>query len=155
MIERRLVAGGEPRPLVVFDPRGGAAPADRERAMRAAASLCLELARSGGCELLVPGERRSLPIDTGLRSWPEAHVKIAVSNPSAGPMLPAALSSAALFWVTAGRALPRSLSRLGPGSFLITPGGSRRAAAFRVSGCFAYPASASAKAPARLRGIAA
>ena len=58
MIERRLVAGGEPRPLVVFDPRGAAAPAQRERAMRAAASLCVELGRSGGCDLLLPGERR-------------------------------------------------------------------------------------------------
>jgi uncharacterized protein (DUF58 family) len=139
MIERRLVAGGEPRPLVVFDPRGGDA-AQRERAMRAAASLCVELARSGGCELLVPGERRPIPIDPALRTWPEAHVRIAVSDPDAGPMIPAGVTGAAVLWVTAGRSLPRSLRRLRPGSFLITPSGSRRAAAFRVSGCFAYPA---------------
>ena len=141
MLERRLVAGGEPRPLVVFDPRGGD-DAERERAMRAAASLCVELARSGGCELLVPGERRPIPIDSSLRAWPEAHVRIAVSDPRAGPMLPAGVSGAALLWVTAGSSLPRSLRRLRPGSFLITPRGSRRAAAFRVSGCFAYPARA-------------
>ncbi len=54
--------------------------------MRAAASLCVELARSGGCDLLVPGERRPLPIDPALRAWPEAHVRIAVSDPAAGPM---------------------------------------------------------------------
>jgi uncharacterized protein (DUF58 family) len=142
MIERRLIAGGEPRPLVVFDPRGGTSQAHRERAMRAAASLCVELARSGGCELVVPGERRPLEIDQALRAWPEAHVRIAVSDPQAGPMMPAGMGSGPVLWVTAGRSLPPSLRRLRPGSFLITPSGSRRAAAFRVSGCFAYPASA-------------
>ena len=149
MIERRLIAGGEPRPLVVFDPRGGPGTngghkhrIDRERAMRAAASLCVELARSGGCELLVPGERRPLEIDPALRAWPEAHVRIAVSDPHAGPMMPAGMGSGPVLWVTAGRSLPPSLRRLRPGSFLITPSGSRRAAAFRVAGCFAYPATA-------------
>jgi uncharacterized protein (DUF58 family) len=146
MIERRLVAGGEPRPLVVFDPRGGDA-AQRERAMRAAASLCVELAHSGGCELVVPGERRPLAIDPSLRAWPEAHVRIAVSDPRTGPMMPAGLSGAAILWVTAGSSLPRSLRRLRPGSFLITPSGSRQGAAFRVSGCFAYPASAAGERP--------
>jgi uncharacterized protein (DUF58 family) len=139
MIERRLISGGEPRPLVVFDPRGGTEPTHRERAMRAAASICVELARAGGCDLLVPGERRPLPIDPALRAWPEAHVRIAVSDPEAGPMLPAGMRGAAVLWVTAGRSLPPSVRRLRSGSFLITPSGSRRAAAFRVSGCFAYP----------------
>jgi uncharacterized protein (DUF58 family) len=140
MIERRLIAGGEPRPLVVFDPRGGTAT-QRERAMRAAASLCVELARSGGCDLLVPGERRPLSIDPSLRTWPEAHVRIAVADPDSGPPMPQSGSGAAVLWVTAGRSLPRSLRRVRPGSFLITPSGTRRAAAFRVSGCFAYPVS--------------
>jgi hypothetical protein len=34
--------------------------------------------------------------------------------------------------------LPSALRRLRTGSFLITPSGSRGAAAFRVSGCFGY-----------------
>jgi uncharacterized protein (DUF58 family) len=138
MIERRLIAGGEPRPLVVFDPRGGTAT-QRERAMRAAASLCVQLARSGGCDLQVPGERRPISIDPSLRSWPEAHVRIAVSDPNSGPSMPQGGSGAAVLWVTAGRSLPSTLRRLRPGSFLVTPSGTRRAAAFRVSGCFAYP----------------
>src|SRR5215218_4723978 len=33
MVERRLVAGGDPRPMVVFEPRGGADRTERERAM--------------------------------------------------------------------------------------------------------------------------
>ena len=151
MIERRLVAGGEPRPLVVFDPRGGVDPSHRERAMRAAASLCVELGRSGGCDLLLPGERRPLTIDPALRSWPEAHVRIAVSDTRAGPLLPSGLSGAAVLWVTAGEALPASVRRLRPGSFLITPSGSRRAAIFRVSGCFAYPAAVASERRSRRR----
>lgn len=155
MIERRLIAGGEPRPLVVFDPRGGTDPTYRVRAMRAAASLCVELARSGGCDLLVPGERRPLAIDPALRAWPEAHVRIAVSDPSAGPRLSAGMRGAAVLWVTAGRSLPSSIRRLRPGSLLITPTGSGRAAAFRVSGCFAYPVGAlPERAPAPRRAAA-
>ena len=127
MIERQLIAGGEPRPLVVFDPRGGTVT-QRERAMRAAASLC---------------------VDPSLRTWPEAHVRIAVSDPSSGPPLPRSGSGAAVLWVTAGRSLPGSLRRLGPGSFLVTPSGTRRAATFRVSGCFAYPVAGERAAPGR------
>ena len=103
--------------------------------MRAAASLCVELAQSGGCELLVPGERRPLAIDPSLRTWPEAHTKIAVSDPHGGPIMPAGLTASAVLWVTPGKSLPSSLRRLRPGSFLITPRGSRRGAVFRVSGC--------------------
>jgi uncharacterized protein (DUF58 family) len=155
MIERRLVAGGEPRPLVVFDPRGAEDPAYRERAMRAAASLCVELARTGGCDLLLPGERRPLTIDPALRAWPEAHVRIAVSDPNAGPQLLPAMRGSAVLWVTAGRALPASLRQLRAGSFLITPSGSRRAAALRVSGCFGYPAGALAERRKTHRRLAA
>ena len=155
MIERQLVAGGEPRPLVIFDPRGAPDPAHRERAMRAAASLCVELGRSGGCDLLLPGERRTLTIDPALRAWPEAHVRIAVSPPDAGPALMPALRGSAVLWVTAGRGLPGSLRGLRPGSFLITPTGSRRAASFRVSGCFGYPIDATAERRQARRKVAA
>ena len=155
MIERRLVAGGEPRPLVVFDPRGGTEPDHRERAMRAAASLCVELGRSGGCDLLLPGERRTLTIDPALRAWPEAHVRIAVSNPDASPPLLPAMRGSAVLWVTAGRALPAALRGLRAGSFLITPSGSRRAAVLRVSGCFGYPLDSQAERRESRRRVAA
>jgi uncharacterized protein (DUF58 family) len=155
MIERRLVAGGEPRPLVVFDPRGGTEPDHRERAMRAAASLCVELGRSGGCDLLLPGARRTLTIDPALRTWPEAHVRIAVANLDAGPPLLPALRGSAVIWVTAGRAMPASLRGLRGGSFLITPSGSRRAAVLRVSGCFGYPLDSGAERRQAMRRVAA
>ena len=146
MIERRLVAGGEPRPLVVFDPRGATTPAHRERAMRAAASLCVELGRSGGCDLLLPGERRPLTIDPALRSWPEAHVRIAVSDPERGSASCSRLCGAPpSSGSPPGAGCPGSLRGLRAGSFLITPTGSRRVAAFRVSGCFGYAVDALAE----------
>ena len=150
MVERRLIAGGDPRPLVVFDPRGGDDQA-RVRAMRAAASICVALARAGGCDLLLPGVRRPLSIDSALRAWPEAHTRLAMVDPRAAVALPSRASGALVYWVTAARTLPRSARRLHPRSLLITPSGSRRSAAFRVSGCFAYPAGSQARrsTPAR------
>ena len=148
MLERRLVADGDPRPLVVFDPREDSINGDREdhhrtdrdRAMRAAASLCITLARAGGCDLLVPGARRALTIDPALRGWPEAHTWIALADPQKGIVAPAHLRGGLVVWVTAGRGIPGSLRGLDPGSVMVTPRGSPRSAVFRVAGCFAYPA---------------
>ena len=123
--------------------------------MRAAASLCFELARSGGCDLLLPGERRTFTIDPALRAWPEAHVRIAVSNPDASPPLLPALRGSAVLWVTAGRTLPAALRGARAGSFLITPSGSRRAAVMRVSGCFAYPVDSQTERRGDRRRVAA
>lgn len=149
MIERRLVAGGRQRPLVVFDPRGAADPDARARAMRATASLCIAFARWGGCELLLPGERRAITIDPALRAWPEAHARLAVSDPRARPAVGSETADATILWVTAGRTVPTNLRRLGPGSFLVTPRRSGRSAAFRVSGCLGYPAAGAVQAPGR------
>src|SRR3954470_2950546 len=154
MIERRLVAGGEPRPLVVFDPRGGADPSHRERAMRATASLCVELARTGGCDLLLPGERRTITVDPAMRAWPEAHVRIAICDQNAAPMAMPALRGSAVLWVTAGRGLPGALRGLRGGSFLITPVCSRRAGQLRGAGCFGYPIDATTEARTARRRVA-
>jgi uncharacterized protein (DUF58 family) len=149
MLERQLVAGGDPRPLVVLELRGASDRVVRERAMRAAASLCVALARSGGCDLLLPGERRPFTIDPGLRSWPEAHTRVALADPAAPAVGPARLRGAVVFWVTAAASAPPSLRGLRHGSFVVTPYGSRRHASFRVSGCFARPAAPAARRSAR------
>ena len=55
MHERRMVAGAEATPLVVLDAE---LPDDQEaldRAVRAAASLCVHLAPGSGCSVLLPG----------------------------------------------------------------------------------------------------
>jgi uncharacterized protein (DUF58 family) len=78
LIERRLRADGDTRPLVVLDPRGGGPTELLDAAVRAAASLTLELARSGGCGLLLGGEQRVTTIDRELTAWPAAYGRLAV-----------------------------------------------------------------------------
>jgi uncharacterized protein (DUF58 family) len=144
LLERRLTGGEGSRPLVVLDLRGERP--DAESAMRAAASLCVELGRSGGCELMLPGERRPLVIDPQLRTWPEAYVRIALASPRTPVPLSKAIRVGAVFWVTATEP-PRGIARLGSGSYLVSPHPHPRGApAFTVAGCLGVPL-----APARRR----
>jgi uncharacterized protein (DUF58 family) len=78
LLERRLRADGDTRPLVVLDPRGAGPPELLDAAVRAAASLTLELARSGGCGLLLGGEQRVTAIDRELTTWPAAYARLAL-----------------------------------------------------------------------------
>ena len=147
MIERRLTSGGGSRPLVVLDARGPA----RDMAIRAAASLCVALARAGGCGLLLPGERRPLEVDPQLRAWPEAHVRIALAG-SGAPRLGTAMRGRAVFWVTASSSRPPGLARLGPGSYLVGAKRQSARAAFTVGRCQGIPLGA---VPRRRRAVAA
>jgi uncharacterized protein (DUF58 family) len=78
LIERRLQADGDNRPLVVLDTRGSAGLDAVDAAVRAAASLTLEFARSGGCGLLLPGEQRATTVDRDLIAWPTVYARLAV-----------------------------------------------------------------------------
>ncbi len=78
LIERRLRADGDTRPLVVLDSRGSGPPELLDAAVRAAASLTLEFARTGGCGLLLPGEQRVTVIDRELTAWPAAYARLAL-----------------------------------------------------------------------------
>jgi uncharacterized protein (DUF58 family) len=90
LIERRLRADGDTRPLVVLDARDRDSSARLEAldaAVRAAASLALEFARGGGCGLLLPGEQRATTIDRELITWPAAYARLAMVQ--GGPGSPA------------------------------------------------------------------
>ncbi len=63
LMERRLLADSDSQPLVVLDPTQPADEAALDKAVRAAASLCVHLARAGGCSLLLPGDRRAMDIE--------------------------------------------------------------------------------------------
>lgn len=139
MLERRLTAEGDSAPLVVLDATLPPSEEALDSAVRAAASLCLHLARRGGCALLLPGDRRSLTLAPDLAAWPAAHARLAlVTAASAVPALARARRSGAVVWVAARADPPRGLARaaLG-GGFVVTPasGDEIGAAAFTVAGC--------------------
>ena len=136
LMERRLLADSDSQPLVVVDPTHPADEAALDMAVRAAASLCVYLARRGGCSLLLPGDRRAVDIGPDLGNWTALHVRLALVEPSAGPPS-ARLESrrGVVFWVTARPGPPRGLERLQAERYLVGPGVARGGAAFTVAGC--------------------
>jgi hypothetical protein len=69
----------------VLDSRlAGASGELLNAAVRAAASLALDLGRAGGCGLLLPGDQRATPIDPELKRWPVAYRRLALVTPQAG-----------------------------------------------------------------------
>jgi uncharacterized protein (DUF58 family) len=125
MLERRLVAELDAAPLIVMDPSAPSGQEELDRAVRAAASLCVHLARAGGCAVLLPGERRPVEIGHDLGAWPSVHVRLALVEEGPPPSS-AALGprGGAVIWVSGadlGRA-PRALERLPAGArMLVSP----------------------------------
>lgn len=78
IVERRLIAGSDSLPLLVLDAGAPIDEASLDRAVRAAASLCLALARRRGCAVLLPGERRATELDGRLGRWTEIHERLAL-----------------------------------------------------------------------------
>jgi uncharacterized protein (DUF58 family) len=87
LLERRLRADSDTRPLVVLDPRAADGEEDLDAAVRAAASLAVHLARAGGCALLIPGDRRPVALDPGLVGWAHLHARLALVDGEAPPPL--------------------------------------------------------------------
>jgi uncharacterized protein (DUF58 family) len=140
MLERRLVAGLDAAPLVVLDATRPAGEEELDAAVRAAGSLCVHLARSGGCAILLPGERRAVEVGADLGAWPTLHVRLALVQPApAPPALSRTGRSGAVIWVTARaqERAPVALERLPAGSrWVVTPLPPRDLApAFTVAGC--------------------
>ena len=153
--ERRLRAGGDARPLVVLDLRGTARRGGRSTPRCAPPPRsAVHLAERGGCALLLPGERRPLAIDAGLRGWPQRTRGSRSSRPAAARSVAAlARRRGALIWVAAARAAraaarrscaARRRARACSSSRARSPG---RAPAFTVAGCTGY-GSAPARGPA-------
>jgi len=141
MVERRLVAEADARPLVVLDPRGAATEEDLDAAVRAGASLAVHLARrAGGVALLLPGDRRATDLQRDLRGWPALHARLAlIEAADGGPNMRRFERSGPVFWISAGGgSLPPSVKR-SSGSFFVTPRAIEgRGATFTVAGCTGY-----------------
>jgi uncharacterized protein (DUF58 family) len=104
LLERRLRADTETRPLVVVDARGDGPSEYLDAAIRAAASLVLELGTRTGCGLLLPGEFRPLEVERDLIAWPVAHAKLALVEggpETRAPGLAAGARSAQVLYVAA------------------------------------------------------
>jgi uncharacterized protein (DUF58 family) len=139
MVERRLIADVDLRPLVVVDPRRPPSEEALDMALRAAASLCVHLASPGGCSLLLPGDRRASDIEPDLRSWPALHARLAlVEADDSAPVAGRIERAGAVFWVSAGAvAPPQGIARAAAAlRYFVTPSplaGQRPE--FTIAGC--------------------
>lgn len=153
MMERKLISEADSRPLVVLDPRAPSSPDALDRAVRAAASLCVHFARRSGCSLLLPGDRRAHVIEKDLTAWPAAHVRLALLEETTGPSLAAAQNRRGLVVLVAARPLdrpPRGLGRTPGGCVLVVPDAPPgRRPVFEVAGCQGFPATRTGAAAAR------
>jgi uncharacterized protein (DUF58 family) len=143
MMERRLRAESDTRPLVLLDPRGAAVEEDLDAAVRAAASLTVHLARAGGCALLLPGERRPVILEPTLGGWPHAHARLALVDGAMRPSLGALAGRRGPVLYVAARRVhrsPRALANApGGGRILVVPGElAGRRPSFSVAGCHGY-----------------
>ncbi|HSD78975.1 MAG TPA: DUF58 domain-containing protein [Solirubrobacteraceae bacterium] len=156
LVERRLRADGDTRPLVVLDPRGAASAEDLDAAVRAAASLCVHHGRRRGCALLLPGDRRPTALDTSLAGWTALHVRLALLGGDAGPPLAGlAARRGPVFFVAARRdARPPQALLHAPGAerVLVVPGAlPGRAPVLEVAGCSGYDVGAERQSSERRR----
>lgn len=147
LLERRLRADRDAGPLVILDLRSEGPAEEIDAAVRAAASLTLELARRTGCELLLPGDRRPIQIGSDLGAWAGAHARLALIE--GGPDAPAPWAASGpragmIFYVAAApRRLPERLSRgAHDGLVLVLPASAtppvRAVPRFELSGCRGY-----------------
>ena len=129
MMERRLVGDADSRPVVVLDTSDPVDADALDRAVRAAASICLALARTGGCATFLPGDRRPTRLGPDLHAWPALHARLALVEATASARrLPAAMGDRSVFLVTARRDAARSDAIAGRGGerYVVAAGADRR-----------------------------
>ena len=136
LMERRLRPESDSRPLVLLDGRDCAGADAFDAAVRATASIALALARSGGCTLLLPPERRPHRLDRALASWPRIHTRLALIEPSDALAWDTIRVASVVLWVSAS-ADPNALAHPGGGAcFIVSPFPRARAeVVFTVAGC--------------------
>jgi hypothetical protein len=149
LLERRLVAASETRPTVVLDARTPKTDAGIElldAAVRATASLVVELARHGGCAVLLPETRMPCVVGHNLQGWSTLHNQLALVEPEwyAGPapaIRPEAVRGPLVYVSAGGVSLP-SLAHVSRYAIvhvqpLATATGEERPI-FEVAGCGGY-----------------
>ncbi len=154
--ERFLTASSESRPVVVLDPRGAATEAALDAAVRATASLARAFASEGGCQVLLPGDRRPVDLGETLAGWPHLHARLALIGPSGGPTLACVAQRRGPIIFVSARMRARVPTALGPAHgatrIVVVPEPlPSRHAMFAVAGCHGYelsgPQTRAARAP--------
>jgi uncharacterized protein (DUF58 family) len=155
LMERKLVAEGDTRPLVVLDLRAPDSPDATDAAVRATASLAFALAKQGGCAILLPGDRRPSGLDPTLAGWPALLVRLALLETEAVPNLSGVGARRGPVLYVAARVVaraPRALAHApGGGRVLVVPGAlPGQTPVLEVAGCRGYELGAE-RASARRR----
>ncbi len=84
LLERRLISAAESRPTVILDARCQKSDdglVQLDSAVRAAASLILQLAARGGCTVILPGARMPFTVGHNLQGWSALHAQLALVDP--------------------------------------------------------------------------
>jgi len=141
LLERRFVDDDDRRPLVVVDTTNPQSSQDLDSALRAAASLCVHLARQGGVSVLLGEDRRPTRLGPDLRGWTQLHTRLALLPAGAAPASVRGRSPGALLWVSAAAGVPAALKRATRERYLVSPIGADQAngGAALVAGCGVRP----------------
>jgi uncharacterized protein (DUF58 family) len=150
VLERQLEDETESLPLIVLDARWPASIEALDAAVRAAASLCVALARLGGCSLLLPGAKVAQRLAGDLGAWPALHARLAVVAPEAAPVWSAIDRRRLVLWITGGTRLDARIGRqAGARHYTVSPfPRQQRAVLFTVAGCAVQAAGRAAAARA-------
>jgi uncharacterized protein (DUF58 family) len=104
LMERSMRAEDDPRILVELDAFRPDSEEALDSAVRVAASLCLHLARHGGCLVALAGEARPTVLGPDLQAWPSLHARMALlTSGAAVPRAPGSWRGLSVIRVTAGR----------------------------------------------------
>jgi transglutaminase-like putative cysteine protease len=104
--QRRLAAPPAGLPLVVVDTTGASDPRALDWAARAAAGTVVRLARSGGCQVLLPGDPTVTTVTDTAATWRGLHCRLAllVQAGTAAARLPMGAGQPPVVWIRAARA---------------------------------------------------
>jgi uncharacterized protein (DUF58 family) len=112
--ERRVVTAPRGLPLVVVDLSGAASDAAVDWTLRAAAGQIHGLARSGGCRVLLPGERLPIPVENVVEGWPAVHRRLASARGTLAAAPATTRPGAVYIRATQAPTLTETLTRLPP-----------------------------------------
>ncbi len=104
--QRRLAPPPTDLPLVVVDTTAASDPRAVDWAARAAAGVIVRLARSGGCRVLLPGDRTATTVTDLAATWRGMHRRLALVEPasSAAGRVPLRAGQAPVVCIQAARA---------------------------------------------------